>query len=307
MDEFARIAKFFAPLATLQGAFGLKDDAAELEIPPGKRMVLTMDSLVESIHFMGDEAPFLLAQKALRVNLSDLAAKGAKPYGYFLSLNLPERCDDHWLEEFACGLAVDQKLFGLSLLGGDTTRSPHELVITITAAGATDNIVRRSGAKAGDVVFVTGTIGDAFLGLQVTHGLLPPDDYLLGRYRLPEPRVAMAEAIAVHANACLDISDGLLQDLGHLTKASGIAAHIALDTVPFYDKTRDMLELATGGDDYELLLAAPAEAAAALKRAAYDAGTTLTAIGVCKEGTGIHLSLKGEYVPLPSRLGWMHS
>lgn len=307
MDEFDRISRFFAPLSSHSDAFGLRDDAAQLSPPAGKRFVITMDTLVEGVHFIGDEDPALLARKALRVNLSDLAAKGAIPYGYLLSLSLPDRCDDAWVAAFAEGLRQDQEFYGISLLGGDSTRAPQHISICITALGATDNLVRRKGAQAGDVLFVTGTIGDAYLGLQVAQGKAEANDYLLGRYQQPQARTAMADAVALYANACLDVSDGLLQDAGHLARESGIAAHIALETIPVTDAAHDRMALVTGGDDYELLLAAPAETVAALKRAAHEAGTMITAIGICREGEGVHLTDEGKAVELPSKLGWKHS
>jgi len=307
MDEFNRISQFFSPLATHPDAFGLRDDAAQITPPAGKRLVVTMDTLVEGVHFIGDENPALLARKALRVNLSDLAAKGAEPLGYLLSLSLPDRCDDAWVASFAAGLQEDQTHYGIHLLGGDSTRAPQHISICITAIGATDNLVRRKGAKAGDVLFVTGTIGDAYLGLQVAQGKAETNDYLLGRYQQPQARTALADTVALYANACLDVSDGLLQDAGHLARESGIAAHIAVESIPVTDTAHDRLALATGGDDYELLLAAPAEAVAALKRAAHDAGTMITAIGICREGEGVHLTDDGKPVELPAKLGWKHS
>lgn len=305
MDEFTRIATFFAPLATHPGAWGLKDDAAELDVPAGKKLVVTQDTLVESVHFLGDEAPGLLARKALRVNLSDLAAKGAEPLGYLLSLSLPERCDDAWLAAFAKGLHADQKTYGLSLLGGDSTRSPDKLVITITALGTTTRTVRRSGAQTRDLLFVTGTIGDAFLGLQVAQKRRGHDEMFLARYQLPEPRVAFANTIANYATAALDVSDGLLQDAQHLARESGLRLQLDLDRVPV-SAAEEILALATGGDDYEILFTAPKTAREALQKAAENVGIRLTQIGYCAEGDGLHLSLCGEGVPLPESLGWKH-
>lgn len=303
MDEFSRIATYLAPLATSAGAFGLRDDAATLQAPQGEELVLTQDTLVEGIHFAGSEPPARIAQKALRVNLSDLAAKGATPLGYLLSLSLPQGCDDAWLAAFCQGLAADQKQYGLSLLGGDSTASKQGAVITVTAIGHTPRCVRRAGAQAGDVLWVTGTIGDAALGLHSDH------PQLRGRYELPEPHVDFAPAIRRFATAALDVSDGLLQDARHLADASAVALHIALDRLPLSDAAhtanpQKLVELATGGDDYEILFTAPESPA--LHAAAAEAGVRLTAIGHCANGKGINISHAEKAYPLPARLGYTH-
>lgn len=304
MSEFERIASYLAPLATSAGAFGLRDDAATLQAPAGEELVLTQDTLVEGIHFLGTEAPARIAQKALRVNLSDLAAKGATPLGYLLSLSLPKHCDDAWLEAFCQGLGADQKSYGLSLLGGDSTASKQGAVITITAIGHTPRCVRRAGAKAGDTLWVTGTIGDAALGLHSDHS------HLRSRYELPEPPVAFAPAIRRFATAALDVSDGLLQDALHLANTSEVALHIALDRLPLSEAahTTDasaLVERATGGDDYEILFTAPDSPD--LHAAATKAGIRLTAIGHCANGKGINLSYAEKAYPLPARLGYTHN
>lgn len=314
MDEFNRIATYFAPLAAkAEGAFGLTDDAAVVTIPAGEQLVVTQDTLLEGVHFLGAEPPERLAQKALRVNLSDLAAKGATPLGYFLSLSLPPRCDDAWVAAFCTGLAEDQQRYGITLMGGDSTASPHGISITINAHGTTPRIVRRRGAQAGDILFVTGTIGDAALGLQVAQGALAHDTNLLDRYHLPQPRVAFARAIRDYATAALDVSDGLLQDATHLARQSALMLTIALDALPLSDATiahapdaDALLRLATGGDDYEILFTAPAIHRDALQRAAGMAGVRLTAIGDCTEGQNINVSHAGNAVLLPSRLGYNH-
>lgn len=314
MDEFARIAAYFAPLAAkAEGAFGLTDDAAAVTVPAKRQLIVTQDTLVEGIHFIGDEAPAQLAQKALRVNLSDLAAKGAEPLGYFLSLSLPSRCDDAWVAGFASGLAADQQAYGITLMGGDSTASPQGVVVTVTATGTAPRMVRRAGAKPGDRLFVTGTIGDAALGLHVAQGRLPANAELLERYRLPQPRVAFAAAIREYASAALDVSDGLLQDVGHLCRASGLGADIALDQVPLSTPAAvhapdcpALLPLLTGGDDYEIAFTAHPESEPALRRAAEKAGIRLTAIGTCREGEGLALAYQGMPVPLPDTLGYRH-
>lgn len=314
MDEFSRIASYFAPLAAkAEGAFGLTDDAAVVTVPQGQQLVVTQDTLMEGVHFLGAEPPKLLAQKALRVNLSDLAAKGATPLGYFLSLSLPPRCDDAWVEAFCLGLAEDQQSYGITLMGGDSTTSMHGVAITVNAQGLTPRIIRRNGAKTGDVLFVTGTIGDAALGLQVAQGQLPHQAELLQRYHLPQPRIGFAAAIRDHASAALDISDGLLQDARHLATQSGVGLDIALEALPLSapasshaQDADSLLRLATGGDDYELLFTAPETQTAALHRAAEDAGIRLTAIGRCVAGKDINISHAKNAVPLPAILGYNH-
>jgi thiamine-monophosphate kinase len=303
MQEFTRIATYLAPLATSAGAFSLRDDAATLTAPQGEELVLTQDTLVEGIHFRGSEPPARIAQKALRVNLSDLAAKGATPLGYLLSLSLPRSCDDAWLAAFCKGLAEDQKTYGLSLLGGDSTASKQGVVITITAIGHTPRSIRRAGAQAGDVLWLTGTIGDAALGLQNDH------PHLRERYELPQPRVAFATAVRRFATAALDVSDGLLQDAQHLADVSDVALHIALDQLPLSAaaQTEDpatLVERATGGDDYEILFTAPDSAA--LHEAAQASNTRLTAIGRCEKGRGVNISHAEKAYPLPQKLGYTH-
>lgn len=311
MDEFARIARFLAPLATEPGAYSLRDDVASLSLPPGKQLVVTQDTLVEGIHFIGDEPPALLAKKALRVNLSDLAAKGAEPYGYLLSLSLPERCGDDWVEAFAQGLAEDQKAYGLSLLGGDSTGSPAPIVLTVTALGLAERTVRRDGAKPGDGLFVTGTIGDAYLGLKAVKGDIESHPFLLSRYHLPQPRNTFAHAIARYATASLDVSDGLLQDAAHIARESDIRVIIEADAMPLSDAAAafplERLPLLSGGDDYELLFTAPAVAEADLRQAAATAGIRLSRIGACTKGQGLELRQNGQVMPLPDQLGWKHS
>src|SRR5258705_3696454 len=199
LGEFALIAELFAPLAAKnEGAFGLKDDAATLHLPPGEELVVTVDALVEGVHFLRDDPAGLIAKKALRVNLSDLAAKGARARNYLLALSLPDWIDDSWLRRFAAGLEEDQTNYSVSLLGGDTTSTPGPLTLSITALGsiAAGRMLRRAGAKPGDLVFVSGTIGDAGAGLEMLQGkasTLSPAarQKLIQRYRVPEPRLAL--------------------------------------------------------------------------------------------------------------------
>lgn len=259
MREFTRIAKYFAPLAHPQYALNLKDDAALLDVPQGHQLAITSDTLNAGIHFTGDETADLIARKALRVNLSDLAAMGAKPVAYSLNLALPKDCDEAFLAAFAQGLARDQKHYGVSLVGGDSTATHGPLSISITAYGLVKkgSALRRSGAKLGDAIYVTGNIGEAALGLEVAQRKRAHDAHLLQRYQLPEPQTEYAQTLIGTATACMDISDGLVQDLEHLCSASNVGAELRLDAIPLADK-QAYEQCLTGGDDYELLFTAQA-------------------------------------------------
>src|ERR1700722_3637795 len=260
--EFALIAKYFRPLAG-PGSLDLSEDAALLAPPPGRDLVLTVDAMVAGVHFIPDDPPDLVGRKLLRVNLSDLAAKGATPIGYLMTVSAPRVTPDAWFAGFAAGLAQDQKAYGVTLLGGDTTSTPGPLSLSLTILGhvAPGQAVRRAGAQPGDGIWVTGTIGDGALGLAVARSKLQdPSGYLLSRYRLPQPRVGLA--IAGIASAGMDVSDGLVQDLGHLCRAGDLAAEIDASLIPLSQPARlagpDWLAIClTGGDDYELLLAVP--------------------------------------------------
>src|SRR4051795_6921746 len=219
--EFSLIARHFRPLAG-PGARDLQDDAAVLAPPPGRELVLTCDAMVAGVHFLPDDPADLVGRKLLRVNLSDLAAKGAMPLGYLMTVSAPRATSDAWFAGFTAGLAQDQKEFGVVLLGGDTTSTPGPISLSLTIVGhvAPGQAVHRSGAQAGDAIWVTGTIGDGALGLAAARGTLQdPSGYLLSRYRLPQPRLGLA--VAGIASAGMDVSDGLVQDLGHLCRAAG--------------------------------------------------------------------------------------
>jgi thiamine-monophosphate kinase len=316
--EFAAIARYFAPLATHPGAFGLKDDLAWLAPRFGRRLVLKTDAVVVGVHTLPGDPPDLIARKALRVNLSDLAAKGARPLGYMLALILPADTKGAWLARFAAGLGADQKAFGLPLLGGDLTRTPGPPTISITAIGEAPARLPllRAGARRGDGVFVSGTIGDAALGLLALKGELrglakPHRRYLAQRYHLPEPRLALGRAIAPLASAAMDISDGLVGDLGHICAASNCGAEIDLAAVPASPAAKaagagHALRRITGGDDYELLFTAPAKAEPGLRAAARKAGVPITRIGHIVARAGVRvLAPNGRVVPIQAG-GWEH-
>lgn len=283
--EFSLIARHFRPLAG-PGALDLQDDAALLTPPPGKQLVLTVDAMVAGVHFFPDDPPDLVGQKLLRVNLSDLAAKGATPLGYLMTVSTPRGTADSWFAGFAAGLARDQKTYGCTLLGGDTTSTSGPISLSLTIIGhVTPGLsVHRFGASAGDGIWVTGTIGDGALGLQVALGKLQDQSgFLLDRYRLPQPRVGLP--IGGIASAGMDVSDGLVQDLGHMCRASGLRAEIDAAAVPASDAARAaglawLGTRLTGGDDYELLLAVPPAKEPELRAA----GIAVTRIGTFHSG-----------------------
>jgi thiamine-monophosphate kinase len=293
--EFATIAKLFRPLARGdKAALALGDDAACIRPRPGHDLVVTADALVAGVHFFADDPLVDIARKALRVNLSDLAAKGAKPSGYFLALARPKDMDDRALAAFASGLARDGEYFDIPLLGGDTTSTPGPLTIAITALGeiGQGRMLRRDGARSGDDLWLSGTLGDGALGLLVAKGALAPGKALLARYRLPQPRLALGRKLVGLAHAAMDVSDGLGADLGHMCARSGLGATVALAQLPLSRSAAKALAadpslleaVVAGGDDYELLFAAPPSARAAIARAAIAAKTPATRIGHFAKG-----------------------
>lgn len=300
--EFALIARLFAPLARDPGAFALADDAALLPPPPADRQtVVTADTLVEGVHFLPDDPPETVAAKLVAVNVSDLAAKGAVPAVCLLAAAFPRGCAPGWIEAFARGLEGSLDEFGLSLLGGDTVTTPGPATFTLTATGhvAQGGMVGRAGGVPGDGIYVTGTIGDAALGLRILRGELGDVPLgrrtpLIARYRVPQPRAAFGARLPGIAHAALDVSDGLVADLGHMARASGVAVDVEAARVPLsasaarFAAKDDSLRLALlgGGDDYEIAFAAPAGAAAAIAQASGDTDTPVTRIGrVVEAGT----------------------
>lgn len=303
MDEFEFISKYLSPLAG-SGGLGLKDDAAIFKPIPGKDLIITKDTMVEGRHFPHGHYGHKTAGKLLRVNLSDLAAKGAAPVGYLLSIVWPIGADEESFKDFSEGLADIQKKYDFKLLGGDTTLSRGPMVVTATLLGEVPEgeMVRRNGAKVGDDIWVTGTIGDAFLGLQKISGR-PIDPKPKGTglkhfenaYFRPDPRISFGNTLRAYASACADISDGLIADAGHVAKASGVEFKLNLSDVPFSkpaaewaneDITR-IKTLVTSGDDYELVFTAPKSNEALLIEGATSIGLTLTKIGVVSEGSGV--------------------
>lgn len=321
LGEFEFIDRLLRPLAaSFPGAFGLGDDTARVPVPPGEELVVKTDAIVCGVHFLPTHDPGLVARKALRVNLSDLAAAGARPIAYQMALVLPDRIDDAWLERYCAGLATDQAIFGIALCGGDTASTPGALTISITALGSAPpgSTPGRGGARAGDLVFVSGTIGDAALGLLANTGRLRGADaatraFLEDRYLLPQPRLALGMRLRGIATACLDVSDGLVGDLGHISRRSGVRALLDADAVPLSQAASaviaaqpGLLETAlTGGDDYELLFTAPPERRAAVLQAAAAAATPVAAIGRIEAGSGVVAERQGRPLTL-ARASYTH-
>jgi thiamine-monophosphate kinase len=308
-DEFESIARLFRPLTRgAPEAFGLLDDAAAIPARPGYDLVITKDAIVEGVHFPVGEAPDLAARKLLRVNLSDLAAKGAEPYGYFLAVSWPAAWDAAARAAFARGLDEDGAAFGLALFGGDTTSTPGPMTASATLLGwvPAGSMVRRGGARPGDLVLVSGPIGDGLLGLAAARGEIE-DAALAARYRLPSPRLDLRSQLRVNASAAADVSDGLIADAGHIGEASGVGLALRLEAMPLSqggrrwlaaqpDRAAALLRLASGGDDYELVCTAAPDRAGALG---------MTVIGEVVVGAGTRVTCEGRALD-PGAGGWRH-
>jgi thiamine-monophosphate kinase len=306
-SEEALIQGYLAPLAAgFPGAHGLRDDAASLALPEGEELVLTMDAIAAGVHFFADDCPEDIAWKALAVNVSDLIAKGARPVAYLMSLAFPEPPEERWLERFAAGLAAAQAHFGIRLAGGDTDRRPAPLSITITAVGAVPagRMVRRATARPGDLIFVSGTLGDAALGLRLRETPALADTWkldaasagaLVSRYLRPEPPLKLAAPLREFASAAMDISDGLAKDLGRLAKVSGVRAVVRGSDIPLSAPFRRVRAAAperfgdavTGGDDYEVLASVPPARSEGFRASAAAEGLSVTEIGVLEPGEGV--------------------
>lgn len=298
------IARYFAPLAG-PGGFGLRDDAALATPHPGHDLVVTKDMLVAGVHFFADDPPDAIARKALRVNLSDLAAKGAVPHGFLLGLALPADWTAEWLQRFAAGLATDATGFNCALLGGDTVAMPGPLTVSITAFGEVPagRMVPRTGTRNGDRLYVSGTIGDGVLGLHLrwdreadrawTRAIAPAvAEVLHARHLRPEPRLGLRAALVAHARAAMDVSDGFVGDLGKMLRLEGLTASVALEAIPLSSAARAALALAdallvpmlTGGDDYEIICAVPPERASAFEAMAAESGVIVALVGTAEAG-----------------------
>jgi len=307
-DEFGLIAELFAPLSkSYAGALSLTDDAAFITPEPGKVLTVTTDSLVEGVHFLPDTPPDLVARKMVRVNLSDLAAKGAKPFAVMMNAIFPQSVTQEWLIGFAAGLKQDLETYQIALIGGDTVSTPGPLCLGITAFGWGDPIQspHRSGASVGDDIWVSGTIGDGGAGLHAV-----PGTYLKSRYDLPQPRLNLGQAIAGVVSAAMDVSDGLVQDLGHIAKASSLGAQIQTDQIPLSSEFQaagyTALQAMVMGDDYELLFTAPRTAADRLQSLSASSGVDITRIGRMIPGSGVRCFDQLGHDVTPEQTGWRH-
>ena len=315
MKERALIAQLLAPLATSTAARGLLDDAAVLAPPLGRELVLSHDIVASGVHYLPGDPPSDVAWKLLAVNLSDLAAMGARPLGVLLGLGLSAAEDDAWVSAFVAGLARGMARWGVALYGGDTVSGLAQAVLGLTAIGQVEpgRALSRSGARPGDILYVSGTIGDAGLGLGIASGRIAqgeaaPDKFLLNRFRRPEPRLALGQALAGLATAAMDISDGLLIDAERLAAATGVAVTVKLAQLPLSPAAAartapgdiDRLARATAGDDYELLFTLPAGVAP-------PGGFAVTRIGGIDAGAGLVVIGSDNEVLRPERLGWEHS
>ena len=304
--ESALIEHYFAPLCDPDASFGLSDDTAFVSVPADRQLVVTKDMLVADIHFLSGDAPDLVARKALRVNLSDLAAKGAKPLGYLLGLGLPADWTENWLASFCEGLKADQSTYRFPLLGGDTVKSPERLTLSVTAFGTidADRWILRRNARPGDGIYVTGTIGDGALGLLAHKGKLAGlvDDahiaFLQNRYLMPQPRLEAAHLIRQYASASMDISDGLLGDAAKMAKAASVEMRLMKEAVPLSPAAGACLAqngdvwstILSGGDDYELLFSVPSDREEEMMQKARQAKLAISYIGRVAEGQGVVLS-----------------
>ena len=302
-SEFNLIEALFAPLAReIPEALELKDDAALLSSSPGHELVVTTDALVAGIHFHTHDPPDLIGRKLLRVSVSDLASMGAEPYLYLLTVVVPPECEESWLERFAAGLTHDQETFGIHLAGGDTVSTNGPLVLSLTAFGKvpTGKALQRSGASKGEDIWVSGTIGDAALGLMAMHDDLKVLDEqdrgsLRDRYLLPQPRVGLGAALRGIGSSCIDVSDGLVADLGHVCRASGVRGEVQFNCIPLSEAAQAALtidsrfaeSILSGGDDYELLFTATPQLRGAVLQAAGESGVDVARIGQMKSGSGV--------------------
>ncbi len=305
MDEFSLIAELFAPLARgAPEALGLTDDAAVVEVAPGRRLVVTTDMMVAGGHFPADDPAAMVARKLLRVNLSDLAAMGAAPRAYLLALAVPRGTEEGWLEDFAAGLAEDQETYAIHLIGGDIVATDGPLVASLTALGEVSDggEVLRSGARPGDLVFVSGALGDAARGLMTLRGELAGvaaagRAALVDRYRLPRPRLELGARLSGIAHAAIDVSDGLVADLGHICECSKVGAEVEAMRLPLSPAAQAALDadrslrpvVLTGGDDYEIAFTAGPEAAGQVAELAAALALPLTRIGRITAGAEVRV------------------
>ncbi|RIJ28165.1 thiamine-phosphate kinase [Henriciella mobilis] len=311
VSEFDWISKYLKPIATSEGAMSLENDVGILaSLPPDRPLIATMDTLVEGVHFFRGDPPETLGKKILRVNVSDILCNGAVPKDALLSVALPDWFDEPRFERFCGGLGHDLAQWNVKLVGGDLVSTPGPLVLTMTVTGSclSPNPVARSGAMVGDAVCVSGTIGAGYQGL---------DDAKAGRdspfarhFRVPDiPAPEIAEILSAHANAAIDISDGLIAEAIHVGRASRKAICLDMETVPWARNcasVADMIELGTGGDDYQVLMTLPESKLDIAIKDAASAGIRLTRIGHVAAGDELQLKHRGKIVPVPAKLGFVH-
>ncbi|MBT4044387.1 MAG: thiamine-phosphate kinase [Rhodospirillaceae bacterium] len=313
--EFDLIERYFAPLAG-PGAFALGDDAALLTPRPGEQLVFTADAIIAGVHFLGDDPGADVALKLLGVNLSDLAAMGARGVGYLITTAWPRTLPEAWIADFATGLGRGQALYDVELLGGDTVATDGPLSLSLTAIGAlpTGEALRRNGAKIGDRIYVSGSIGDGGVGLQILRDALPGGDTAdrqraIERYRSPQPRLALGQALRGLASACIDVSDGLVADLGHLAEQSGVRMAVELPLIPLSplaDLIGGVQGAITAGDDYELLFTAPPAVEDQVLAAGQGAGTPVHCIGQVIAEQGVALRNAAGHLVTLDRPGYRH-
>jgi thiamine-monophosphate kinase len=322
LSEFDIVKNYFAPLTvTEKGAFNLTDDAAVMDIPNGRGLVVTTDTLVEGVHFLTEDLPENIAAKLLRVSLSDLAAMGSTPAFYNLSIATKASTPSDWFKAFAAGLLADQKQFGITLIGGDTVATSGPITLSITAMGLVEKgrVIRRNGARLGDDIWVSGSIGDAALGLLVATGKLRSISeknrkYLMSRYRKPVPQTLLGPKLTNYINSAIDISDGLIADLKHICEASNLGASVQIADVPLSNPAKIVLAeepgyidlILSGGDDFELLFTADKSFRTIEKSLTKDLNVSLTRIGMIVRGRSVEIfDVNGDEYSI-SKIGYTH-
>ncbi|MFD0739112.1 thiamine-phosphate kinase [Lysobacter koreensis] len=312
-DEFDLIERIRARVVARDDVMlGIGDDAAIVQVPAGQQLVIATDTLNAGVHFPADTAPADIGWKALAVNLSDLAAMAAQPAWCTLSLSLPH-ADAAWLDAFLDGFLDLAAQHRVTLVGGDTTRGPPSICVTVHGLVAPGRALRRDGARVGDEVWVSGTLGDAAGGLAQWRAGGAIDASLRARLDRPTPRICTGLALAEVAHAGIDVSDGLLADLGHICRASDVGAQVELARLPvsaalraaYAESERHALQ-ATGGDDYELCFTTPPQARATIGRIAAETGTALTRIGRIVAGSGVQAFTAAGTAWIPDRAGYAH-
>ena len=297
MDEFEVIKKFFLPLAAKESSINLDDDAAILSIK-NKSIIISTDSITEDDHFQKNEKdPKVIAQKLLRVNLSDIASMGADPFGYTLNLSVPNKLKKtqliSWIKNFSKGLKIDQQKYNIKLLGGDTVSTKGNLIMSLTAFGvARNNILKRSGAKVGDDIYVTGNIGDSGIGYGILEKKIKLNNkkfsqFYIKKHKIPDPPVDFGKKIGIYASSCTDISDGFLADLNNLISSSKCGAEIIINTIPFTKQTKELINkkivtieyVLSSGEDYQLFFTAKKKFSNSIKKLAYQSSTKISKIG----------------------------